>query len=272
MKLSSRCILLLLCFLAMAAHSVETDHLQGLGDTRYHKIKSSDLGRDFHIYVMLPDGYDGNSRETYPTIYLLDGGALFPMLAAYYRYLQFDGELPESIIVGISYGTSDFENGNFRGTDYTAPSDERAYYGGAEKFQGFLRQQLLPLIEDKYRSREDRRIIFGHSIGGQFVLYTAQTDPAMFWGHIASNPALHRNLDYFLALAPKRKTDSRLFIANGTRNDLQFQEPANEWIQHWSKASQTSWKLHSMDLQGHTHMSTPPVAFRHGMIWLYDDY
>ena len=70
MKTLSSPILLLLCFLAMAAHSVETDHLQGRGDTRYHKIKSADFGWGLHVYVILPDGYSDNSRETYPTIYL----------------------------------------------------------------------------------------------------------------------------------------------------------------------------------------------------------
>jgi predicted alpha/beta superfamily hydrolase len=34
-------------------------------------------------------------------------------------------------------------------------------------------------------------------LGGQFVLYTALTRPDLFWGHIASNPALHRNLPFY---------------------------------------------------------------------------
>jgi predicted alpha/beta superfamily hydrolase len=271
MKLFSRCLVPALCLLATTAHAIETDHLQGLGDTRYHNIQSATLGREFHVYVMLPDGYSRKSRETYPTIYLLDGGALFPMLVGYYRYLQFGGELPEAIIVGISYGANDYENGNLRSTDYTAPSSERSYYGGAAKFQGFLKRQLIPLIEDEYRSRADRRIIFGQSIGGQFVLYTAQTDPALFWGHIASNPALHRNLDYFLAQSPESISNSRLFVANGTRNDSRFQEPASKWIEHWSKVTHPPWKLQTMDLQDHTHMSTPPAAFRQGMNWLFAD-
>jgi predicted alpha/beta superfamily hydrolase len=259
-----------LCLLGFAVQAVETDYLQGLGDTTYHNIQSADLGRDFHVYVMLPDDYNESTDKKYPTIYVLDGGALFPMLVGYYRYLQFGGEIPESIIVGISYGANDFEGGNFRSTDYTAPSDQRAYYGGAENFQRFLKRQLIPKIESTYRARDDRRIIFGQSIGGQFVLYTAQTEPAMFWGHIASNPALHRNLDYFLTQTPTDETDSRLFVANGTHNDKQFQEPAKKWIEHWSNEERAPWKLKTMDLQGHTHMSAPPAAFRQGMIWLFD--
>ena len=61
-----------------------------------------------------------------------------------------------------------------------------------------LFEELIPLIESAYPSDDQQRIIFGQSLGGQFVLYTALTDPALFHGHIASNPALHRNLDFFL--------------------------------------------------------------------------
>ena len=95
-------------------------------------------------------------------------------------------------------GSDTFEGGNFRSTDYTAPSEERDYWGGAEKCQLFLSSELLPRIENDYRSDSSQRVIFGQSIGGQFVLYTALTESNLFWGHIASNPALHRNLPFFL--------------------------------------------------------------------------
>ncbi len=191
---------LLLAFLlavSTPAAAVETQFMQGIGDARYHHIESEIVGRGYHIYVKLPDRYDEAVDTKYPTVYVLDGGALFPLFSAYYRYLNFGQEIPDSIIVGISYGTADFAEGNLRSTDYTAPSAERDYWGGAENFQSFLSDELFPVIEAGYRSDADQRIVFGQSIGGQFVLYTALTRPDLFWGHIASNPALHRNLPFF---------------------------------------------------------------------------
>jgi len=190
--------MLFVSVLASASESENPlDYMQGLNNADHHVIQSQGLGRPFHIFVRLPEGYN-EATEPYPVVYLLDGGHTFPMLASYYRYLSFADEVEDLIIVGISYGNDDWKKGNFRSTDFTAAAPEREHYGGAPDFQKFLEAELLPFIEGRYRARADRRIVFGQSLGGQFVLYTAQTKPALFWGHIASNPALHRNLDFFL--------------------------------------------------------------------------
>jgi predicted alpha/beta superfamily hydrolase len=155
-----------LCFAAATAGASEFEYLQSLRDTSYFPLESTDLERSFHIYVTTPDAYDDEQDRLYPTVYLLDGGALHPMLVAYQRYLQFGEEIPPVILVAISYGGSDFASGNFRSTDYTAPSDERDYWGGAEKFQAFLETAVIPLVESRFRSNPKRRILFGQSLGG----------------------------------------------------------------------------------------------------------
>src|SRR6056297_4326234 len=156
------------------------DRLFGLGQSDTFTLASETLDRDFHVYVRLPQAYEA-SDESWPVIYLLDGGILFPMLAPYHFMLTIDGIAPEAIIVGISYGGLGFANGNMRSTDYTASSDEVDHYGGAPEFQTFLASQLLPLIDQRYRTDPGRRVIVGKSLGGQFVLYTALTRPGLFW-------------------------------------------------------------------------------------------
>jgi predicted alpha/beta superfamily hydrolase len=249
-----------------------TRFMQGLGDTRYQRIDSEILGRHYHIFIMLPDGYERSPGKDYPTIYLLDGGSLFPLVSAYYRYLTFGEEIPDAIIVGISYGSDNFEDGNYRASDYTAKSLERDYWGGAGHFQRFLSDELLPFVERTYRSRADRRVIFGQSIGGQFVLYTALTKPGLFWGHVASNPALHRNLPFFLQKHDKAGIggeQSKLFVGSGSNDDPMFRVPALKWIEHWSDNDNSPWQLKTITLEGHTHMSAPPASFRQGMAWLF---
>lgn len=271
MRYLIRPLLALLVTVAVPAAAVDTQYLQGIGDARYHRIESEIVGRGYHIYVKLPDNYDEAGETSYPTVYVLDGGALFPLFAAYYRYLNFGDEIPDVIIVGISYGGDSHEEGNFRSTDYTAPSDERDYWGGAAIFQSFLGGELIPFIEDQYPSRPDQRVIFGQSIGGQFVLYTALTKPNLFWGHIASNPALHRNLPFFLEYygRPSEGGQSKLFVGSGTLDDARFREPAQAWIRHWSGSNDKPWQLKTVNLEGQTHMSAPPVSFRQGMRWLF---
>ncbi len=272
MKIITLVVSIILSTASASAADVDTRYMQGLGDARYQKIESETVGRGYHLYVMLPDGYESSADTSYPTVYVLDGGGLFPLLAAYYRYLNFGEEIPDAIIVGISYGSDTFEGGNYRSTDYTAKSDERDYWGGAEKFQSFLSEELIPHIEKSYRSRPDRRVILGQSIGGQFVLYTALTQPGLFWGHIASNPALHRNLPFFLenhSETGSGATQSRLFVGSGSMDDPRFRGPALEWIKHWSASEDKPWQLKTMILNGHSHMSAPPASFRQGMHWLF---
>ena len=254
------------------AQNVSIDGLQGLGDTRHHAVRSQTLDKSYDVLVGLPDGYDSSADTEYPTIYILDGGELYPLLRSYHRYLRSGGEAPDMILVAISYGSSDYENGNDRSHDYTAPSDEREYWGGAEDFQVFLRDELIPFIESDYRSRSDRRIIFGQSIGGQFTLFTALTQPTLFWGHIASNPALHRNLPFFLqthAKTPPADSGSHVYVASGSDDDARFREPALDWIAHWTGVKQKPWRLRTETLDGHSHFSAPAASFRRGILWLF---
>lgn len=256
---------------AFAADSVAIDGLQGLGDTRYHLMKTASPGKRYHILVGLPERYDETPGEHYPVLYVLDGGELYPLLRAYHRYLLNGREAPPMIVVGISYGTGDWRLGNARSYDYTAPATDHDHWGGAEAFRNFLADELLPFVEDRYRPRADRRIIFGQSIGGQFVLYTAQTDPALFWGHIASNPALHRNLDFYLEARHYRgdRPLSNLFVASGAGDDPEFRGPLVTWISHWQAAGERPWRLQVRTLEGHSHFSVPPAACRQGMLWLF---
>jgi len=251
---------------------VSIEGLQGLDETRHHVVESDVLDKQLHILVGLPDGYDPSANESYPTVYILDGGELYPLLKSYSNYLHNGGEAPKLILVAISYGTDDWQKGNDRSHDYTAPTDEREYWGGAADFQAFLGDELLPYIEESYRSSGDKRIIFGHSLGGQFVLYSAQTQPGLFWGHIASNPALHRNLPLFLSLRPEPpQSPSHLFVGDGAEDDARFLEPRTRWIEYWNEQSNRPWALRTEPLDGHSHFSAPPASFRRGIRWLFAD-
>ena len=142
--------LAMLLFVSTPAASVDLQYLQSIGDASYHRVESEIVGRGYHVFVKLPADYDDANDTPYPTVYVLDGGALFPLFAAYYRYLNFGEEIPDSIIVGISYGSDTSEQGNYRSTDYSAPSEEREDWGGAANYQSFLREELIPLIEKNY--------------------------------------------------------------------------------------------------------------------------
>jgi hypothetical protein len=266
-------LLLLLDTGPLCAEPFDPAKLQGLGDTRYHQFESETLGHTLHIYVRVPDSPGQNPDQRFPTVYLLDGGINFPLLSSYYHYLRLAEEVPEMILVGISYGSDSFEGGNFRSSDFTAPSQERAWWGKASTFQSVLAQELLPMIEEEYASDPGQRIIFGQSLAGQYVLYSALSRPEMFWGHIASNPALHRNLGYFLGWkgGPEMPLEAtRLFVSEGEFNDARFKQPAMEWIEYWSDPERKKpFVLEVRTLSGQSHLSSVTASFRQGLRWLF---
>jgi len=276
MKTSWLIVALAWCLLDTNVHadSLDVSKLQGLGDTRFHVFESETLGHPLYLYVRLPEREPGENIGLLPTVYLLDGGITFPLLAGYYHYLRLGDEIPESILVGISYGSDTFEGGNYRSSDYTAPAPDRDWWGKAPVFQSVLKNELIPMIEELYPSDPARRILFGQSLGGQFVLYTALTEPRLFDGLVASNPALHRNLDFFLSwhgTGPMPPNVGRLFVSVADYDDEQFKTPANEWIRFWSASATRPWLLEVRVLNGQTHLSAAPEAFRQGMQWLGGD-
>jgi len=246
------------------------DHLPALsGD--YFQFESRSVGRPFHIYVRFPEGYDENSNERYPVVYLLDGDSLFPILAANHLFLNYDDGLPEAIVVGIAYGSFDPET-NKRGFDFSAPApDAGPGQGGAPAFHAFLKSELLPEVESRYRAESSRRVLFGQSRGGYMVLYSAFTDPDLFWGRIASNPAFDPGRDRFFAPAAfATRNDLGLVVTSGSRDFPELREPALEWFQEWQGRDDAPWALHAVTIEGGTHAADNPNSYRLAMSWLFD--
>lgn len=245
------------------------NHLPALrGD--YFRIESTATGRAYHIYVRLPADYAEQPARTYPIVYLLDGDSLFPILAANHLFIHYDDNIPDAIVVGIAYG-SFAPAVNKRDVDFTPPAPGlEPGRAGAPAFQRFLKDELLPRVERAYRADPARRILFGQSRGGSFVLYSAFTDPALFWGHIASNPAFRPGRDLFFGPAPAAPPGERfLIVASGTRDRPQLREDAVAWSAHWLGKADAPWRFQFVGVAGGTHSADSPIAYRAGMRRLF---
>jgi uncharacterized protein len=269
-----RVFLFFLCCLLLnvarpAVAETPLDHLTGLkGD--YFPYQSSEVGRSFHIYVRLPPDYTANPAKKYPVVYLLDGDTLFPILATNHLFLHFDENLPEAIVVGIAYGSFDPAI-NRRDYDFSAPAeDAKANEGGAPAFQAFLKKELLPTIESKYRADTERRVLFGNSRGGYFVLWSAFTDPDLFWGRIVSNPSLDPGRKLFFA-APKAATlkDLGLVFSSGTRDRPKTRNNALDFAKAWDGKTGLPWRLNLQTIEGGTHAADHTNVYRKAMLWLF---
>ena len=250
---------------------VPLNHLPAL-EGGYFPLASRATGRTHHIHVRLPEDYDATGERTYPVVYLLDGDSLFPLLATTHLFLGYDEKLPEAIIVGIAYGSFDPAI-NKRHVDFTArgedtPSDQ----GGAEHFHRFLREQLLPEVEGRYRADPAQRVLVGQSRGGYFVLWSALQDPDLFQGRIASNPSFAPAREaLFASPAPHRRNDLSVVVVSGARDTAERVRNAAEWSTSWAGRDDAPWQVELVVLPEGTHAASIGEAYRRAMLWLFRD-
>jgi predicted alpha/beta superfamily hydrolase len=237
----------------------------------YFPIASEETGRAYHIYIRTPEGYDPLAATQYPAVYVLDGDSLFPILAANHLFLTYDDAMPEAVIIGIAYGSFD-PSINRRDVDFMPPGAEVETGGaGAEAFQRFLKSELMPAVEARYRIDPTRRILFGQSRGGSFVLYSAFTEPDLFWGRIASNPAFAPTHDFFAgAPAPAKKSDGGLFISSGSADYPALRADALAWAPSWEGRQDRPWDFRLETIEGGTHAANSTDAYRAGLRWLFN--
>jgi predicted alpha/beta superfamily hydrolase len=247
---------------------IPLDHLPALSGG-YFPMHSREADHTYHIYVRLPQDYTDQPSRRYPIVYLLDGDSLFPVVGGNHIFLTIDDKLPEAIVVGISYGSFEKPT-NRRHIDFMPPSPGvKPQETRAADFHRFLERELLPMVESRYRADPTRRILFGQSRAGAMILYSAFTQPDLFWARIASNPSWVPGREIFYgAPAPAARDDLHLLIALGTQEYPDRRTAAAEWFRHWA-ARQAPWSIQRLDINGGTHSADAANAYRAAMRVLF---
>ena len=96
----------------------------------------------------------------------------------------------------------------------------RVKTGGGPEFLRFLKQELIPLIDQEYRTDPAKRILVGHSHGGGFALFAMLQEPELFRTYIASSPSLDYADNFLFMLeseyAKKHKTlHAQVYLSAG---------------------------------------------------------
>lgn len=220
-----------------------------------HSIHSKHLGgEDRNYYIHLPQDYD-TSKASYPVLYVLDGQLHFPAAVAIQRSLGKSTELPKMIIVGI-------EN--------TYPKRRDLVWRNKEAFISFLADELLPLIDQRYRTKQER-VIFGWELGAYFSSHLLIDKSQLFDGAIASNGGLVDDAALQSFAARKADKSRYLYLANSIQ-DIYSIEHTNESVTHLNATSNENliWKNESFNKE--THSSLPYLAMFHGLKFFYHNY
>ena len=206
-----------------------------------HSIHSEILGEERHYMVHLPDRYEDPAwtPRHHPVLYVLDAEHTFNLTVGLTQALSIDLQIPELIVVGIP-NTNRVRDLSPTNNPVWRDGQEREVLrssGGADDFLRFLESELIPRVDDTYRTLPHRTLV-GHSLGGLFALHAFLEAPGFFQAHIVSDPALdwdervlHSRLEERLADAGKDAESLRgpvfISLANTPRNVV-FLDP-DEW-------------------------------------------
>jgi predicted alpha/beta superfamily hydrolase len=170
------------------------------------KIASKYVNEERVINIWTPPEYK-ESTDSLLVLYMPDGGIKedFPHIANTMAKLIKENKIPPYILVGI-------ENTERR-RDLSGPTEIEYDLtivpnpGGSENFRSFIKNELLPEIDQRYRTL-DKKAIIGESAAGIFVIETFLLDNEMFDYYMAMDPALWYNEQYLVKNFEKLSKDT----------------------------------------------------------------
>lgn len=243
-------------------------------------VKSEVLEEDRIILVRCPKNYEVSDKK-YPVLFLLDAEFFFYQAIAAVEFLSECGyispkPIPEMIIVGIVNVD--------RNRDYTptyAPKQRKVLEfptsGKAEKFLEFLKIELIPLVEEKYRTHPFR-ILAGWSLGGLLTIHSFLYHPNLFSAYLAISPSLWWDEDLYVErtrslLSKGKVSDRQLIVTLGSEEGGDMGRSVRDgFIPLLTSHSKKSSKFKALELPLENHTFGPYKALYEGIRVLYSDY
>jgi len=243
-------------------------HGQGTENSYRHratKINSVILDEPRHISIYLPDNYM-HSELKYPVLYLLDGGAHLQHAGAAADYLSTRGHIPDIIVVAI--------HNIDRSRDFSPVHvDNIPTSGGAKKFLGFLSEELVPYMNETYRTA-GFNILLGHSFGGTFIGYTILAKPRLFNAFLAVSPYLMFADNYVVNLSSKKLKpfkDTKYFYMT-VGNEERYFETLEEYASIMKEKAGESVELKYVRMPEEDHGTTPYLSVFSGLKFIFSGW
>ena len=236
----------------------------GIGET--FTLHSAALGEIRRINVYIPPGYRESTRVRVPVLYMPDGGIHedFLHVAGLVQVSVGNGTMRPFMLVGI-------EN-TARRRDLTGPMaspDDRkiaSEVGGSAAFRRFLRVELMPLVNERYRTTGESAIV-GESLAGLFVVETLFLEPDLFDTYIAFDPNLWWNDGELVGRAVARMAATAgksLYLASSGQSEIAalVRRLADVLGEHAAPGAR--WHLEAMPEETHATIYHPAAlrAFR----------
>ena len=275
--------LLLLIFSPTSAQIPQSNILIG----KEYKIQSRILGEERRYVVNLPASYETDDfyiQKKYPVLILLDGDTHFHSASGIVRYMGWNEQIPEMIVVAVSNTnrTRDLTPAkSASGIGGNNNAQAFASGGGGDKFLRFLETELLPQIDKDHRTLP-YRLLVGHSLGGLFVI-DSFLNQSIFNAYLAIDPSLAWDDQAIVKkarsiLASSKSFKSTLYIAqaNNPFNEGRSASTRGEAFQAFIAdlaGNKSEGLRHSYAFFEHEdHFSVPLLSLYHGVTFIFEGY
>lgn len=214
--------------------------------------------------------------DGFPVMYTLDANAVFGSMVEMIRLQsRRKDKIDPAVVVGIGYNTDQPFDTNRRFFDYTVYADKDEFpvrkesfqlltTGGADDFLTFIESELKPIIEKAFPIDKRRQTLFGHSLGGFFVLYTLFKKRSAFQYYAAGSPSIWWKNHYIMKDAERfiesdAQTETGLIIGVGSQEKPHMVEDAQQMYDRLSTAGieGLTVKYHYFEEEDHVSVIPP---------------
>lgn len=248
-----------------------------------HAVKSGD--RTYRVFVKLPPSYDKpeSAQRKYPVIYMTDGPYTFQVASGVTRLGYSQKRLQEAILVGIDYddASTPVESRNRDLTPW--PHARRPEQGGgAPAYLAFIKREVLPMVEKRYRADPARRTLAGQSYGGLFGAWVLFQEPTLFDSYVLTSPSLwyakRKMFQVEAAYAATHKDlPAKVYLITG-----EFEQPAfgaetdmvgdqRDFATNLRMRGYPGLEVRDEVATGTYHETTFPTGLARGLQWLHPD-
>ncbi len=151
------------------------------------KFKSVELAGELSderiLKIYVPESYKTDSTKVYPLALVLDAEYLFDVYVANAKLFASKDKAPEQIVIGI-YQNQKGE----RKLDSRVNIENSLLAESSSKFYKFIKKELLPKMEDRYRISQFKTIV-GNTLTGNFINYFLVEDNPPFNAYVNINPS-----------------------------------------------------------------------------------
>lgn len=251
-------------------------------------FRSKHTGQAYDVLVALPPTYGESGDRRYPVLYVPDHLDIFLGAKAAYgmldlaRSLGMGRPLEEFIIVGVPLQVADAKDWARRRTPDLTPTADASFdeqftkqlnapvrSGGAAEFLRALKEELIPLVESRYRVTQDRGLA-GYSLGGLFAAWVWLSGDATFSRFLIGSPSLWWNQESLLRLDPDRPLKGRVFLSiGGGESKATMLAPYQKLVAALESRKDPDLRWESVVFDGTDHLTGVVGALARGMRSLY---